>query len=88
MKYNLLLVLGCGLLSACGAIEHNEETRKPLPALPTYTVACPDERPQICTQEYLPVCATTDDLHQITLGNACTACGNEAVLGYTKGECK
>jgi len=59
---------------------------------------CPDERPQMCTREYLPVCATRDtgvrcvtapcpSSEQKTYGNACTACADEKVSGYMPGAC-
>jgi hypothetical protein len=59
---------------------------------------CPDDRPQMCTREYLPVCATRDtgvrcvtapcpSSEQKTYGNACTACADEKVFGYTAEAC-
>lgn len=50
--------------------------------------SCPERRPEICTQEYRPVCGLTDDQLQHTYGNACTACGDEKVHGYITGECE
>ena len=59
---------------------------------------CPDERPQMCTREYLPVCATRDtgvrcvaapcpSSEQKTYANACTACADEKVSGYIADSC-
>lgn len=59
---------------------------------------CPDERAQICTREYLPVCATRDtgvrcvttpcpSSELKTYSNGCTACADEKVLGYTANAC-
>jgi len=52
---------------------------------------CPEERPEVCTADYTPVCA-----HQAgcegedcwnTAGNACTACTDPNVDYHTPGEC-
>lgn len=59
---------------------------------------CPDQRSQICTREYLPVCATRDtgvrcvttpcpSNEQKTYSNGCTACADEKVLGYIANKC-
>ena len=59
---------------------------------------CPDERLQMCTREYLPVCATRDtgvrcvtapcsSSELKTYGNACTACADEKVSGYIPDAC-
>ena len=59
---------------------------------------CPEERPQICTRIYQPVCATRDNgircvkapcpsTENKTYGNSCTACADTKVIGYVPGEC-
>ena len=60
---------------------------------------CTDPRSPICTMEYLPVCGQRDtgircvttpcpSMEWKTYPNACTACADEAVLGYIAGECR
>jgi hypothetical protein len=60
--------------------------------------SCEDPRPQICTREYRPVCATRDNgvrcvkapcpsTEVATYGNACTACADPAVIHHHAGEC-
>jgi len=49
--------------------------------------ACKDPRPQVCTQEIQRVCAVTKDQVRHTYSNACMACTNNDVVGYTVGPC-
>ncbi|RRC98078.1 hypothetical protein [Amphritea balenae] len=51
-------------------------------------VACPDlsSRPQICTRDYRPVCSQGQQ-PAMTYGNACSACADPSVTGYTPGAC-
>lgn len=50
-----------------------------------------DNRPDICTADYTPVCAHIDNCTGencwFTAGNACGACGNETVDYHIPGEC-
>jgi hypothetical protein len=59
---------------------------------------CGEDRPEICTMEYNPVCAEVDtgircikapcpSTKQETFGSGCTACANSSVIGYWPGEC-
>lgn len=59
-----------------------------------YDRRCPRKRPQVCTKEYKPVCGYTDIQCFVppcpnyqTYGNACTACSDPTVLGYSAGAC-
>lgn len=58
-----------------------------------------DQRGAICTKIYQPVCALIKGrdsnsalsgyrLYQKTLGNGCSACSDEEVIGYVPGECQ
>jgi hypothetical protein len=49
--------------------------------------ACEEPRPEICTQDYVPVCGQLDDLRQVTYSNACSACSVAVVEGYVEGAC-
>ena len=60
---------------------------------------CSDPRPQICTMDYVPVCAlrVTDTRciaapcssgDWVQYPNACSACADKQVRGYLKGECQ
>lgn len=59
---------------------------------------CAEPRPEMCTRDYRPVCATVDtgircittpcpSTEQRTYGNACSACGDKKVISHVPGEC-
>ena len=49
---------------------------------------CADPRPEMCTQEYNPVCATLKDGTKKTYANGCTSCADANVTGWLPGECQ
>jgi hypothetical protein len=51
-------------------------------------VTCPGPRPQVCTQDYRPVCAQLRDGSFKTYSNGCTACTDPAVTAYREGACE
>jgi len=51
-------------------------------------VICESPRPQICTMDYVPVCAVMKNGSQKTMSNACTACSLKEVTHYRPGPCK
>lgn len=50
-------------------------------------IACTDPRPQICTLDYNPVCGVSAEGRVETFGNACMACGDSSISGFSAGEC-
>jgi hypothetical protein len=50
-------------------------------------IICEEPRPQICTNEYDPVCATLQDDDVKTYATGCTSCSDPKVQGYKKGAC-
>lgn len=61
-------------------------------------IFCTSPRPEICTQQYSPVCGTVDtgircvtepcpSEEQVTFTNGCIACSNSSVSGYYLGSC-
>jgi hypothetical protein len=96
-RWNLPLLL---LLVACSQAPVASEPAKetPPPQARTEPVMCSEPRPEACTAQYDPVCATRDtgvrcittpcpSSEQKTMGNACTACSDPKVMSWTKGEC-
>lgn len=53
---------------------------------PTVT-ACEDPRPQICTMDYRPVCATLDNGSVKTYSNGCGACADIKASSWIDGAC-
>lgn len=49
---------------------------------------CPEPRPELCTMNYLPVCAQRKDNTFRTYSNGCTSCTDTEVVGYRDGECE
>jgi hypothetical protein len=93
MKNATVLIAIC-LLFACSSQQPT-----PKPEAQNTLIQCPDQRPQICTMDYRPVCATRDtgvrcvttpcpSSEQKTYSNGCSACADATVIGYIADECK
>ncbi|WP_321492707.1 hypothetical protein [uncultured Desulfobacter sp.] len=50
-------------------------------------VVCKEPRLSMCTKEYRPVCGHFADGTVKTFSNACTACSNKKVVGFSYGPC-
>lgn len=50
-------------------------------------IVCSEPRPQMCTMDYTPVCATLSDGKQKTFANGCGACSDINVNFYQPSEC-
>jgi hypothetical protein len=48
---------------------------------------CPQERPQVCTMEYNPVCARLEDGRNKEFPSACSACSQAEVVAYKPDAC-
>ena len=68
------------LLGACASQEPAETDTSPL-------VQCTDPRPQVCTMEYAPACATLKSGGQKEYASGCNACADDAVAAYLPGPC-
>ena len=60
---------------------------------------CKEPRPEICTREYMPVCATKNtgvvcvttpcpSTEEKTYATGCTACADPKVIKYKQGQCE
>ena len=70
-----------------GGCASSHETTGDRDATSTMT-ACTEPRPQICTREYRPVCATLADGSTKTYATGCTACSDPKVSGYRDLACE
>ena len=81
---SIFLLFASMLLLACTTYDEKRNLDEP-GALDL--ILCAEPRPQICTREYKPVCATLHDHSTKTDSTACTACSDAKVLGYIMGSC-
>ncbi len=73
------VVLACTLvLAACASREVADDD--PL-------TRCEEPRPQVCTMEYAPSCATLIAGGQKEYSSGCNACADDAVAAYEPGPC-
>ncbi len=68
-------------LSACTATG----SEQPAPA--AAATICEDPRPQLCTMDYRPVCATLGDASVKTYANGCGACADVNVTSWVEDAC-
>ena len=89
----------CGMIiltGSCSTIEtKNDESHQEVKSM---VVQCMNPRPEICTREYNPVCATKDNgvrcvttpcpsTEEKTYATGCTACSDPQVIHYQPGKC-
>ncbi len=79
----MLLILMIVLISSCAAYA-----KKTASASVSELTVCDEPRPQICTSEYNPVCASYNNGRKKTESTGCTACAIHEVNGYIMGVCK
>ena len=78
-------VVALSILAGCSTRASQPEPAAGLEANPV--VACTDPRPELCTMQYDPVCASLVVGGDRTYPSACSACADEAVAGYRSGSC-
>ncbi len=78
LLYPCLILIGCSTVAETKNIKTSESK----------ITICKDPRPQICTLNYLPVCATTKNEKEKTYANGCTACSDKTVVSYREGACE
>ena len=76
-----LIPIALSLLAACASKTPGES-----PAAAAGNL-CAEPRPQICTADYRPVCASLNDGSLKTYANGCSACGDPDVLSWIENAC-
>ena len=90
-----LLILLAVSLNACTTTHTPKPTE---PQTSAAAIQCPEQRSQICTREYRPVCTSRDtgircvtapcpSSELKTYGNACEACADPKVSEYVPAAC-
>ncbi|WP_373568214.1 hypothetical protein [Marinimicrobium sp. ABcell2] len=87
MQHLVGMITLAALLSACQITQPDAELERAGTPQDTGFVKCPEQRPEMCTHEYRPVCGMANEDEWRTYGNACVACADENVKGYVGGEC-
>ncbi|WP_111640842.1 hypothetical protein [Marinimicrobium alkaliphilum] len=97
-----LLLPVIALLGACQSPGNEPDTEAWVAHLETRTengfTRCESPRPEMCTMIYQPVCGLVEDdkacleppcspFQYRTLGNSCSACGLDEVVGHVDDEC-
>ena len=75
----LLIPAGCAGVQVKGPVSYTTD--------PNDLVICPEQRPEVCTQEYRVVCAQMQDGSFKEYSNGCTSCSDPDVVGYRDGNC-
>lgn len=90
----LYLMLCAWALAACTQMPSTVPDHEAV----TPQMACQEPRPEMRTRDYRPVCATRDSgircvttpcpsTELKTYSNACSACSDVQVMGFTQGPC-
>jgi len=75
------------LFAAAAAPACAQQTPPAQPPAPPGQVMCTEPRPQVCTKDFRPVCATRRDSTRRTYGNGCDACVDANVVSHVPGPC-
>ena len=85
-----IVLLAVAMMTSCAMSPKDEscgpEDRELQPG-ELDVIICQNPRPEICTREYNPVCATLSDGSEKTYATGCTSCSDEAVISYRAGSC-
>lgn len=83
----LCILLLPALLVACAPVSDAGVAKNSESEVITTTV-CTDPRPEICTMEYMPVCALHVSGEMKTYSSGCSACSHQQVIHYQMGGCE
>ena len=82
MRFVCLAAVLAMLAPGACAVKSSEE-----PLVASVDKVCQDPRPEVCTMEYVPVCATMQDGSRKTCPNGCSACADAAVRSRDASTC-
>ena len=76
----VVVLLFSVLLQGCMSTQSQPQSEGKL------LVKCEEPRPEICTQQYTPVCGYSNKAMK-TYSNGCSACADRTVTSYSEGVC-
>ena len=82
MKYRYIAVALLSLASGVCAAGSSEALR-----VASAETVCEEPRPEVCTMDYVPVCATLQDGSRKTYSNGCSACADSDVKSWIADVC-
>ena len=94
---HLITIFGITLFcTSCSTPVSSEDTKQQVDS--SLYIKCKEPRPEICTREYNPVCATVKtsvvcvttpcpSAEEKTYATGCTACADPKVIKYRQGQC-
>jgi len=85
LRVSLLFSLAFTLLACETYSEEKQQINNEPGALDL--ILCEEPRPEVCTREYDPVCATLQNGSTRTASTGCTSCSDPSVVGYKMGAC-
>ena len=87
-KFNILIIILSITLfcTSCSLAEKGQTKKKNINN--SIFTKCKNPRPEICTMEYKPVCATKRIGEEKTYSTGCTACSDSKVIKYKQGQCE
>lgn len=83
----LILLVSVSMLSVSCATTYPENNKINHEPGALDLILCEEPRPQVCTQEHDPVCATLQGGGAKTLSTGCVSCSDPEVVGYKAGAC-
>lgn len=87
-SYSLLIIFSVAILCQSCSVPDNDRSAAAQKDSHVYT-QCTEPRPEICTREYNPVCATlSTGSEEKTFATGCTACADPSVIKYRQGPCE
>jgi hypothetical protein len=89
-RQHIRVLVLCGIvvsLQVGGSADHKPQQTQRTASSPN-VVQCTEPRPQICTQEYIPVCANLRDGTKRTYPSGCVACSDANVVSYRPNRCE
>ena len=75
-------------LMTAGCAQPDTSIEQKAPSKNPKRTICTDPRPQMCTREYRPVCATLQDGTRKTYATGCTACADSKVVSHIPAPCE